>query len=272
MIQRSTKKDFSKKGQGALEYLLLIGGAVLIATIVLLIIISSTGSTNTIIGSNLNTFQNKITLGGGTPPAPNCGNGTIQSPEQCDGSAFAGGNADCSAWGAFQAGTNVTCNAAACTVNTSACIPSVPVDSIYLQAETGVFTNPGLQTLTQGLNTFLETTAGCAVPNNEATYSITLSNSGTDDYASWVRVRNLDATQTYSVRSTIDPQAVGAVVPIGPAAGFTWVRTTADIISMPTGLQTARIRIPCGAIVGQLRLDQMLFTTDLLCDPNVATC
>ena len=45
------------RGQGALEYLLLIGGAVLIATIVLLIIISSTGSTNGIIENNLNQFQ-----------------------------------------------------------------------------------------------------------------------------------------------------------------------------------------------------------------------
>lgn len=50
------------KGQGALEYLLLIGGAVLIATIVLLIIIGSTGQTNTIINSNLHQFQNQVTL------------------------------------------------------------------------------------------------------------------------------------------------------------------------------------------------------------------
>lgn len=49
------------KGQGALEYLLLIGGAVLIATIVLLIIIGSTGQTNGIISNNLNTFTHQIT-------------------------------------------------------------------------------------------------------------------------------------------------------------------------------------------------------------------
>ena len=48
------------RGQGALEYLLLIGGAVLIATIVLLIIIGTSGSTNTIIGDNLNTYQHKL--------------------------------------------------------------------------------------------------------------------------------------------------------------------------------------------------------------------
>lgn len=46
------------RGQGALEYLLLIGGAVLIATIVLLIIIGSTGQTNGIIGNNLDQFKN----------------------------------------------------------------------------------------------------------------------------------------------------------------------------------------------------------------------
>lgn len=50
------------RGQGALEYLLLIGGAVLIATIVLLIIIGSTGSTNQIINSNLNQFQSHVSL------------------------------------------------------------------------------------------------------------------------------------------------------------------------------------------------------------------
>lgn len=48
------------KGQGALEYLLLIGGAVLIATIVLLIIIGSTNSTNNIINGNLNTFTHAL--------------------------------------------------------------------------------------------------------------------------------------------------------------------------------------------------------------------
>ncbi|MFH0970910.1 MAG: class III signal peptide-containing protein [Candidatus Diapherotrites archaeon] len=48
------------RGQGALEYLLLIGGAVLIATIVLLIIIGSANQTDNIIDENLNTFKNNI--------------------------------------------------------------------------------------------------------------------------------------------------------------------------------------------------------------------
>ncbi len=48
------------RGQGALEYLLLIGGAVLIATIVLLIIIGSSQTTNGIINQNLNTYVHKL--------------------------------------------------------------------------------------------------------------------------------------------------------------------------------------------------------------------
>ena len=49
------------RGQGALEYLLLIGGAVLIATIVLLIIIGSSQTTNGIINTNIGTYNNKLT-------------------------------------------------------------------------------------------------------------------------------------------------------------------------------------------------------------------
>ncbi|MEK6821457.1 MAG: class III signal peptide-containing protein [archaeon] len=47
------------RGQGALEYLLLIGGAVLIATIVLLIIIGSTDSTEGLINDNLTEFKHQ---------------------------------------------------------------------------------------------------------------------------------------------------------------------------------------------------------------------
>ncbi len=50
------------RGQGALEYLLLIGGAVLIATIVLIIIIGSTGQTSTIINDNLDQFKNEVNI------------------------------------------------------------------------------------------------------------------------------------------------------------------------------------------------------------------
>ncbi|QQR92475.1 MAG: class III signal peptide-containing protein [Candidatus Iainarchaeum archaeon] len=85
----------STRGQGALEYLLLIGGAVLIATIVLVIIVGSSQSTNTIISNNLSTSDVKVQnafnaaaagLGGG-PAASLCGNNTIDAGEQCDGTA-----------------------------------------------------------------------------------------------------------------------------------------------------------------------------------------
>ena len=48
------------KGQGALEYLLLIGGAVLIATIVLVVIVTSTTSANGIVGNQANAFNNQL--------------------------------------------------------------------------------------------------------------------------------------------------------------------------------------------------------------------
>jgi uncharacterized protein (UPF0333 family) len=50
------------RGQGALEYLLLIGGAVLIATIVLLIIIGSSENTKEIISNNLNEFEKHVNV------------------------------------------------------------------------------------------------------------------------------------------------------------------------------------------------------------------
>jgi uncharacterized protein (UPF0333 family) len=50
------------RGQGALEYLLLIGGAVLIATIVLLIIIGSSDTTKGIINDNLNEFTKHVNV------------------------------------------------------------------------------------------------------------------------------------------------------------------------------------------------------------------
>ncbi len=50
------------RGQGALEYLLLIGGAVLIATIVLLIIIGSAGQGKNTINGNINQFNRHVSL------------------------------------------------------------------------------------------------------------------------------------------------------------------------------------------------------------------
>jgi hypothetical protein len=116
------------RGQGALEYLLLIGGAILIATVVLLIIVGSSTTTNTIISNNLtnsntnvnNAFNNAVAgLNAGGGGGAVCGNNTIESGEQCDGTAsFA---ATCYTQG-YSAGT-LGCNAPAtpnqCQFNSS---------------------------------------------------------------------------------------------------------------------------------------------------------
>jgi hypothetical protein len=95
------KRFLFSRGQGALEYLLLIGGAVLVSTIVMILILSSTDSTQTIILNNLNIYQEALEessgLNGGknpgNPPATFCGDNKIQNPneegvdELCDGSA-----------------------------------------------------------------------------------------------------------------------------------------------------------------------------------------
>lgn len=100
-------------GQGALELLLLIGGAVLVTAIVLSLILSPTlSSTKLIVEGNLNVYTNNVSLdnptgslggsggdggsgsgsgsggsgsgggGGGTSPA--CGNGVLEAGEACD--------------------------------------------------------------------------------------------------------------------------------------------------------------------------------------------
>ena len=62
----NTKSIFTdNKGQGALEYLLLIGGAVLVATIVLLIIINTSTSTNNIISDNLDLYGQHVNINAG---------------------------------------------------------------------------------------------------------------------------------------------------------------------------------------------------------------
>lgn len=118
------ENEASKKGQGALEYLLLIGGAVLIATIVLLVIIGSTGSTNDIINNNLGVYQSQVTLGatGGNPPATCNNNGTIDlAGEECDGSDFGTPPETC----ATQLGAGYTgpLSCSNCQIITSACVP-----------------------------------------------------------------------------------------------------------------------------------------------------
>ena len=97
-------------GQGALEYLLLIGGAVLVTTMVLLIVIGSTGQTTNIINDNLEGFTTDISLhaafgGGGADlcgtPSEVCGTGTSQA---CTTGSFSypgtqSCNATCSGYG-----------------------------------------------------------------------------------------------------------------------------------------------------------------------------
>ncbi len=280
-MNHSTRKRIpAPKGQGALEYLLLIGGAVLIATIVLLIIISSTGSTNNIIGDNLNTFQHKISLGpgggggGGSLCVGGAPDGTRTGAEECDTADF--GSETCATQlGAGYTG-NLSCNTN-CQIVTSACVPPAATDSIYLQAESGVL-GAGLQIATQGVNTFLETNASCsATPTNEATYAITLNNSGppNDQYAAWARIRSLD-TGTYLIRLGIDPTLQAFTSPAGPTPGFAWYPLSTGALTGPSGNQTGRIRIPCqgspAAGNGLMRVDQILFTNDFSCDPNVTTC
>lgn len=122
------------RGQGALEYLLLIGGAVLIATIVLLVIVGSSQSTNTIISNNLSTsgvkVQNAFNTaaaglgGGGGGPAAVCGDNIINGSEQCDGSA------------SFAA----TCYSQGYSVGTLGCTASCQFDTTTACSGPGPFT------------------------------------------------------------------------------------------------------------------------------------
>ncbi len=129
MNRFSVREKKTTKGQGALEYLLLIGGAVLIATIVLLIIIGSTGSTNDIINNNLAQYQNRVTLGGtggGNPST--CGNppNQLHAGEACDGTAFAPPqDGTCVTFNpSLYSGGNLTCTN--CAIEVGSCIPIIP--------------------------------------------------------------------------------------------------------------------------------------------------
>jgi hypothetical protein len=108
------------RGQGALEYLLLIGGAVLVGTVVLLIVIGSSSSGKGIINDNLDNFGSELSIhaafGGGGGGGPACDNDGIQeSGEECDGTDF--GSQSCSSFG-FSAGS-LSCSS--CTISTSSC-------------------------------------------------------------------------------------------------------------------------------------------------------
>ena len=117
-------------GQGALEYLLLIGGAVLVATIVLVLALTQIfPASGGIVNSNIAGYQNSITLnaagggGGSSLCVGGAPNGTWESGEQCDAPQF--NSATCVTQG-FTGGT-LACTSN-CRFDTSACTsnPSNP--------------------------------------------------------------------------------------------------------------------------------------------------
>ncbi len=131
----STHLRASRKGQGALEYLLLIGGSVLVATIILLFALAGYfPASNQILQNNITTYNTKITQGifggGGSGGGSSCGNGTVDAGEACDDSATPNYPAPyqsglCVAYNpALYSGGNLSCTG--CSLGTSACTPIAP--------------------------------------------------------------------------------------------------------------------------------------------------
>lgn len=122
MMMRKMNASPPNKGQGALEYLLLIGGAVLVATVVLVIILSTSGSTNTIISNNISTFQHQISLNAGTGGGGGavCGNGNVQAGEACDDGDTTSGDG-CSSTCTVESGYSCAGNPSVCTFTGAVC-------------------------------------------------------------------------------------------------------------------------------------------------------
>jgi hypothetical protein len=123
------------RGQGSLEYLLLIGGAVLISTVILLMVLSTNDVGGNFLGNQLsgyNAFTNSY-FSGGNNPGTICGNGIIEGSEPCEENAsggsifpspYASGDCDDYPGGGFTSG-NLSCNVNvagnSCTLDISQC-------------------------------------------------------------------------------------------------------------------------------------------------------
>ena len=76
-----------KKGQGALEYLLLIGSAILISAVAIMALtavgIGAPSHAQNLYNERYNALYHKSAEGGGTPGGSDCGNGTPETGENC---------------------------------------------------------------------------------------------------------------------------------------------------------------------------------------------
>ncbi len=127
-LRSENKKTQSTSGQGALEYLLLIGGGVLVATIVLVVIVGGIfPATENSIDDNIDLFTHTIVLnaggsGGGGGGAV-CGNNIQEGSEVCDGTDL--DSQTCSTQ-SFVSGT-LACASNCLSFDTSACVGLGPV-------------------------------------------------------------------------------------------------------------------------------------------------
>jgi len=113
----------SPTGQGALEYLLLVGGAVLIGSVVISLVFTVGGSGNEVVSHRsddiLNALEGGLGGGGGVPPPADCPDGDLDGAEECDPPAYL--ISTCTGLG-FDGGT-LGCTGS-CTYDTSGCYHS----------------------------------------------------------------------------------------------------------------------------------------------------
>ncbi len=129
--------DVKKEGQGSLELLLLIAGAVLVTVVILLIGISSSQGQNMLIENGIFQYiestQDAAGLSGGglgdPGYVPECLNGIIDPTEQCDLGAFAApfapdGVGKCTLFNPFSGG-DLVCDSD-CKIDPQFCTPIIP--------------------------------------------------------------------------------------------------------------------------------------------------